>query len=403
MKGETRHIGYLDSLRGIAALTVVLHHVLFSVQPPRCVSIFYHCMVAGKTSVCLFFILSGFVLSYKFIGDRGAKWKIIESIIKRPIRLAGVILFATYLTLIQYWNIIGHPQGTQFLYMPFIHPFTFGNGYNGVLWTIDIELMGSFLVFGLLMIINVFHKNTRLIILAVLAIFFYNSFYLFFIIGIFCADIIKHYKFDAFIKYKECISWIILFPAIYLYSYSGTTINAWGKCKWNERMICDWGYINYASGAILIFIVVLMNKKIQNFLMYNRFQFLGRVSYSMYATHTTICAIVSSFLIGRFLCNYFEITMLFRCLLYLLIVFLASYLIDRFIDKPTIKFSGWFAKKLVTEIQHRLVIVRNMATPILRKVKVLIRKVLYKHRYAPDPLVLIPVESEDKDKNEDKS
>jgi hypothetical protein len=92
--------------------------------------------------------------------------------------------------------------------------------------------------------------------------------------------------------------------------------------------------------------------------------------------------------------------MLFRCLLYLLIVFLASYLIDRFIDKPTIKFSGWFAKKLVTKIQSRLAVVRNMATPILRKVKVLITKVLYKHRYVKDSLILIPVsEDEDEDKS----
>ena len=81
-----QRLGELDSLRGLAALAVVLHHLLLAFRPDRPPSSFLslltlrqkdgwawwrlldtltpvHMLVAGREAVILFFVLSGFVLS----------------------------------------------------------------------------------------------------------------------------------------------------------------------------------------------------------------------------------------------------------------------------------------------------------------------------------------------------
>ncbi len=62
----------LDSLRGIAALTVVCQHVLFSVvEVPKIVDYSpLHVLWAGHEAVIFFFVLSGFVLALPFVGGR---------------------------------------------------------------------------------------------------------------------------------------------------------------------------------------------------------------------------------------------------------------------------------------------------------------------------------------------
>jgi peptidoglycan/LPS O-acetylase OafA/YrhL len=98
-----REINYLDGLRGLAALTVVfLHYVtafypafvtanysqihtksgieLFIAKSP--LDIFY----AGNFAVCIFFVLSGYVLSMKYFQFKNQNI-LIKSAIKRYFRL----------------------------------------------------------------------------------------------------------------------------------------------------------------------------------------------------------------------------------------------------------------------------------------------------------------------------
>lgn len=62
----------LDSLRGIAALTVLSQHVLFSVVdvPKRIDYSPLHLLWAGHEAVIFFFVLSGFVLALPFVDGR---------------------------------------------------------------------------------------------------------------------------------------------------------------------------------------------------------------------------------------------------------------------------------------------------------------------------------------------
>lgn len=67
-----RRLDELDSLRGIAALTVVCQHVLFSVVAvPKLVDYSpLHVLWAGHEAVIFFFVLSGFVLALPFVDGR---------------------------------------------------------------------------------------------------------------------------------------------------------------------------------------------------------------------------------------------------------------------------------------------------------------------------------------------
>ena len=112
-------------------------------------------------SVCLFFILSGYVLSYSNLGESQRREKILASFVKRPIRLGGLVWFTMICAALlwsyglffngsaadltgskpwfnQYW------AGDFDFYRFFINfvtsSFKKGKFYNPPLWTLKIEL-----------------------------------------------------------------------------------------------------------------------------------------------------------------------------------------------------------------------------------------------------------------------
>ena len=335
------HFDYLDSLRGLAALSVVFLHLgLASDYPALFANIPGYIFVAGSAAVAIFFIHSSFVLSYKYVGTPDCKLKILEAIIKRPFRLVGVVMIATYLPLIHNRNIIGRPEGDTFILGPILHPFTFGVQWNGPLWTIHTELIGSFLTFGLVLLICGFKKELRMMIMLVLMVFLRETFYFAFIFGIIVADFHKNWSVAWFIKYRTLISWILFVPAFLLVAWSPKSpANLWFQA---HVINLEYGFV--MIGSMLMFVTVCTNSFIQKILHYNRFLFLGKISYSMYATHMPIAAFVNSVIIGRFLCWHFEATPLFRFIIIMPIILLIAWVVDKYVDKPCIKLAGKIGK-----------------------------------------------------------
>jgi peptidoglycan/LPS O-acetylase OafA/YrhL len=85
----------LDSLRGIAALTVVFYHFrlmwLFSVQEHRW-SVVLNPITCGHEAVLLFFLLSGFVLAIPNLRGKGQPYPIY--LLRRSLRIYAPYLFA---------------------------------------------------------------------------------------------------------------------------------------------------------------------------------------------------------------------------------------------------------------------------------------------------------------------
>jgi peptidoglycan/LPS O-acetylase OafA/YrhL len=62
-----RHLGYLDSARGIAALMVIAYHYINWIHEGDLGAKIASIVFNGSDAVSFFFVLSGFVLSYKYI------------------------------------------------------------------------------------------------------------------------------------------------------------------------------------------------------------------------------------------------------------------------------------------------------------------------------------------------
>lgn len=419
---STKHLSCLDSLRGLACMIVVIVHSMMIVYPEIHKGLYsgasinyndlllyppFSILIAGHASVCLFYVLSGFVLSYRFMGEGGMHWKVVEAIIKRPIRLSGVIL-AVMLPV--YYMIVARP----FWYSPdwsdpnlyintidriFTSIFSYSMVcYNTPLWTISIELWGSFLVFCLCFLVGAWPKYIRMTALIVALIYFKNTYYIAFIFGVIAVDFYKNWDFAWFVSHKNTISYCILIPAVLLFSYPHDLTPS--KVYLHDTAIIQSGYS--MIGAILMFSFVMMNDKIKSMLEARPLVFIGEISFSIYVIHYLVMTKyikldrINSFLIGQWGCNLY-LAFIIATLVGTTSIVVLAWLVDKHIDKPCIQFSAWFAKKLVCEIQKRLETALNMAKPISRNIRSIIPMVLHKCEYSQNSLILIrEIEENDK-------
>jgi len=167
----------LEGLRGIAAIIVMLGHMVRGLVPPghgkwEGFHQLHRWLLNGGAAVTVFFVLSGFILSLPFAGDRSL-WRVLIALIKRWPRLAAMTTLACLVS----WGMIVLSQdaykhaavvtGNAWMASHFNAPlkdreiswvealreglyrvFLFGdNKFDSPLWTMRIELFGSFAIF----------------------------------------------------------------------------------------------------------------------------------------------------------------------------------------------------------------------------------------------------------------
>jgi len=167
----------LEGLRGIAAVIVVLGHMVRGLVPPGPggwdgLHQFHRWLLNGGASVTVFFVLSGFILSLPFAKDR-SRLRVLAAFLKRWPRLAALTTIACLFS----WGLITLSQdnyaqaaavtGNEWMATHFNAPlqgheiswvaalrdglyevFVSGTStFDSPLWTMRIELFGSFAVF----------------------------------------------------------------------------------------------------------------------------------------------------------------------------------------------------------------------------------------------------------------
>src|SRR5882762_7537395 len=85
-----KHYETLDGLRGVAAVTVVIFHILETYSGDRFHQIINH----GYLAVDFFFVLSGFVVAYAY-DDRWGKMTQWDFYKRRLIRLQPMVIMGT--------------------------------------------------------------------------------------------------------------------------------------------------------------------------------------------------------------------------------------------------------------------------------------------------------------------
>ena len=367
---------HLDSLRGIAALIVVFTHYFAAFYPYSVFgnqrgfhqhafweNIFFFppfgLITAGQFAVCLFFILSGYVLSYSQLGEPLCIQKILASIIKRPIRLGGLVWFSIIIAAILWYSglffniavseLVGSTnwwnnfwKGDFYFYTFFktltISAFSQGHIYNSPLWTIKYELYGSIMVYLFVLFLGRF--KFRIVFSIILVFLFKDSLYQGFWIGLLIADLVKHYACRNPVKLKNIYFYLLLIIFIYISSDPNYV-----DTKFIKTTIYSFLPVDYVHGggypmfsALLIFILVISNDKLKILLRHPVLQFLGEISYGLYVMHFLVLGSLSAWLF-LILNDYFSYTQSFVIVVFsnLPISILVAYLATKYIDHPSIE------------------------------------------------------------------
>jgi peptidoglycan/LPS O-acetylase OafA/YrhL len=176
----------LDGVRGLAALIVFLTHFLAAFKPNTVfgsaqlseLELFYKTplglITAGNFAVCLFFTLSGYVLSVKHFTNKTQDVDVYGDILKRYIRLGIPLALTCFLSFFiykggfyynhqvavllandwfrDYFNTLEDKNYFSFFQEILFQLFFKAQDYNPPAWTIGTELLGSYLTFGILVV-----------------------------------------------------------------------------------------------------------------------------------------------------------------------------------------------------------------------------------------------------------
>lgn len=179
MQDEKGRVEYLDGLRGVAALIVVIHHAVVALYPHMFFGLENgvvaswqttfaaspaSILVNGSFAVYVFFALSGFVIATS--ADRPSSFlpgKIVARIFRLGIPASASVLLATALAATgfmfpadaakligHWWLATWHPEFSLASSLPEISGAYFWRGtsdLNPVLWTMQRELIGSVAIY----------------------------------------------------------------------------------------------------------------------------------------------------------------------------------------------------------------------------------------------------------------
>ncbi|HEV7930315.1 MAG TPA: acyltransferase [Nitrosospira sp.] len=374
--GKRVTFGYLDGLRGIAALVVVLDHFAISffqrstdasvqvrhagfedavLQTPL------HLLVSGNLAVCIFFVLSGFVLSIKFFSTR-RRHVVVASAWRRYARLELPVLACVLLGLVliaagvlqhhtaaaitgsswlsDLWNVT--PDFFGAIYHATIGIFITGTSqYNTVLWTMQAELFGSFLVFVLLLAGGRAPAHWRWVAYAALVIPLVNSYLLCFVAGVALCDWYSHRTTKPSLKpviWLPLLAVSLLLGSMPVGTLVGTMFG--GVPGWLGQGL-DIPARSHIIAAILLVGALVAVPAWQRVLCWRPLIYLGRVSFGLYLTHLLVLGTISCWLFVKLepsLGYVPAFAVMFAVSLPLIL--LVAHAFTQLVDRPAIRFSA---------------------------------------------------------------
>jgi peptidoglycan/LPS O-acetylase OafA/YrhL len=368
-----KKLAYLEGLRGVAALIVVFHHLVLlfypvlnygeennsiskyiSISP---LNIFYN----GDFAVCLFFVLSGYVLSYKYIFSNHPKI-LVGYAVKRYFRLMPLIavsvIFAFILVKLNLINtsvlnsITGSGDWLTDLFkcdtsfITLIKNIFYGvlflgdNQYNPVVWSMKVEFVGSMLLFTFLLLNHKIKAKWILFIIAfALAFYFKQYYYIAFLLGYGLCYLNKNKLLEVRSTILKLILLVIAvmlssFPAAWQYWHS----SIYSFMHFNA--IDLYSFYHVVGSALLLFLIIGHQPSI-NFFSIKPVLFLGKISFPMYLFHLILLVLITNPLFLVFLPYLgYHFSFLLSVVLTLPIIFIVSHLANRFVDQPALRFAN---------------------------------------------------------------
>lgn len=356
-----RRLDYLESLRGLAALMVVLHHHYMTAPFLQEVVRFtpLRFLINGRSSVIFFFVLSGFVIVYGILnGSR--KFSYPNFVLRRLVRIylpyvaSGVIAIACYFllqprvlsdTAITFNEMWSQPLRDSTLAQFFLLAGTpAANTVNTVAWSLVYELRISLL----------------LPFLYLLAVRFPWSLWAFVVVEVitnrFRWDPVPFHATDLVSNLDVTVHFVMPFVL-------GIFLAVWcsrAAIPDLDRTPMKAGLLLCAAlgllmifrdepaslGAAILMYVAIGSKRFQNILRWRALIALGMISYSLYLTHAIVLQVTVRAFHG--------VLPLWGSLAISLVAsFPVAILFYRFIERPTHRLSRWIGRP-VTAGGHAL-------------------------------------------------
>jgi peptidoglycan/LPS O-acetylase OafA/YrhL len=356
----------LDSLRGLAASTVLLSHLFLILPGIYLIAKFkntpLHIFWAGHEAVILFFILSGFVLSLPYFNKKEPSYK--NYLIKRISRIyipyiVSVLIAVIFMSIFSGMGIpaLGNwfnsqwttPVSSKLIIMHIIFLGEFKTeAFNGVIWSLIHEMRVS-IIFPVLVYLVKKYDSKRSIIIAMSCSFIYFLLYYFFlkvfkydvtmnlgsyfatlhytaffILGSVLAKQIRFFN-ERYIKLTSRWKISSMVVAVLLYTYT------WWFPKnisiLHQLVIEDW---SIAVGSMIFIIFCVNSKTIKKALLIKPVHFVGLTSYSLYLFHMPVLLTLINIYYGKM-----------PLWLILIMAFVSSYIFAGvtyyIIEKPSIK------------------------------------------------------------------
>lgn len=361
-----------ESIRGLACLAVVFSHLSLSFYPylhhfspddraHGSWDYFIHhspfaFWYSGTAAVFVFFVLSGFVLSYAILRHQNVPKKVAEMAIKRYPRLAIPAFFSCILAwlalsythinsdLVNGWLQAYATQEIslqQAAYEGSIGAFLFAeSGSNWVLWTMQIELFGSILLFILLLL---YHYKKPLfyiasVVLPLCALWKAERFFL----GM-SSFVIGCYMYLYGRQIKPVLAWGMFLAGLY---FAGAH-NSSHAYHWLYKILGwrTYDYSNFFSGILIVYSILLC-QQLSDVFDKKPLIYLGKLSFSIYLLHMMMIYLICIPAFNWFMAMGFNYDLAVLCsvLICLSSVLLISDLYSRYVDTLSITISNALAK-----------------------------------------------------------
>ena len=370
---------YLESLRGLASLTVVFAHFIVGFYPAlyyakagqaHATSTFefllsrtpLNLLYNGSFSVAVFFVLSGYVLTFKFFKDSRHAVVLLPLAFKRYFRLLLPVLLSvgfSYVVLRMGWYyrqptvalagnnawLVGLWNFKPDLWTMLREGF-YGVlikrevTYNLVLWTMNIELFGSLIVY---LFVYVFRNSPKRYFFYALGIaLFLRQHYLAFILGMLLSDLSARKESWFHKSSNQALFIALLAIGLFLGSYpdeisvKGTVyafldLEPWVRTRQYHIL-----------GAALVMTALLKLPWLQSLLSRKPLVLLGKLSFSLYLLHTIIMGSLGNHLFAFFTQHVsYLAAFVMTFSITLPIIFMASYLAYQYVDAPSVQVSQW--------------------------------------------------------------
>ena len=311
----------LDAVRGLAAVVVVMHHLVCTfwmewkaVPTTPGSQVWNH----GEFAIRLFFVLSGFVLSLSYF--RTLELTVLRSMaVRRYFRLALPIIGSVALAVsLQAMGLFSNARCAEELGLPpgswlgrsnagdvnlsdagreafFGAYFSYDvrRTYNSVLWTMEMEFKGSLLVFAALALFGRARNRWLLYTLGILVLYK-----------------LQHYALIDFIAGMALCDWWIRRPAGRSRHWGALAVLAgliigdievpwmvevYGSLPRGHEFTWWFVYVTQmlfpfvgTVGAVAVIVGVLESERIDRFLSRGPFRLLGKMSFSLYLVHLIV-------------------------------------------------------------------------------------------------------------------